>query len=473
MLMLLSVAACARDDEAGVTPATSPASVAVDRPNIVLVLTDDQDVGSLAYMPNVQKDLVQQGTTFTNAFVTTSLCCPSRTSTLTGRYAHNHGIRSNALPDGGFALARSTGVERSTVATWLHDAGYTTGFFGKYLNNYNEFSYVPPGWDQWVYVSSYQLSAATENGKRVKYPAPYAYVPEFLTQRAVAFVDSSASHRRPFMLMLWYKAPHAPATPAAKYAGRFSSFTPARTPSFNVIGPNLPLLPRQPLTPAQIAASDALYRARLESLLSVDDGVHSVIAALARNQLLDNTYIIYTSDNGLLTGEHAVTDSKNLAYEESIRVPFVVRGPGVRRNARRSHFVLNIDLAPTFADIAHAAVPPNVDGRSLKPLFDGLSPAWRRAFLVEHWGMITEDDSTVLDPSSRTVSSVGIRDRSALYVEWQGGQKEYYKLSVDPYELTNRAATNKDAKTLYAPWLAKMRNCAAAACRALEDAPPQ
>ncbi len=405
------------------------------RPNIVVILTDDQRWDQLAGMPNVRSLLVGRGMTFTNAFVTTSLCCPSRASILTGQYAHHTGVLD------GSATGRPGGApafdDTSTLATWLHDGGYTTALVGKYLNDLSGLptGYVPPGWDRWFGIAQaahqdrYYGYELNENGRIVQYGHdPGDYTTTVLQSKAVGFVDHA---REPFFLYVAPVAPHLPATAAPGDAGAFADEPASQPPSFDEadVSDKPELRDTPPLGTHGAAEVTAVGRRMLASLLGVDRAVKAVVDAVASRGELSNTYFFFTSDNGFLLGEHRLV-GKIWPYEESIRVPLVVAGPGIPRDAARPEIALNIDLAPTIAALAGVTPGLPEDGRNLVPLLHGRHPAWRSAFVEEFLG-----DA----PSQPRFDAV--RTERYLYVEYEDGSRELYDLRADPYELSNLIGT--------------------------------
>ncbi len=312
-------------------------------PNVVLILTDDlalEDVNedSLENMPNL-KALMEQGTTFENAFVSNSLCCPSRATILRGQYTHNHQIMSNEPPRGGFEKFRLLGHEDSTMATWLQERGYRTAFFGKYLNGYSD-THVPPGWDEWYGVAGNYLShMLNENGHIVNYDPETDYDTDVLSDKTSDYVERTAGSDppffttdRPFLMWIGTKAPHQPATPAPRHEDDYADVPLPRTPSFDekdVSDKPRWVADNPPLSADQKQYMEELHRKRLQSMLAVDDMIGDLVDSLRRSNELDDTYIFFTSDNGFHLGEHRLGAGKWTAYEEDIRVPLVVRGPGV------------------------------------------------------------------------------------------------------------------------------------------------
>lgn len=454
----------------GPPPSSPPPPPPSGPPNIILILTDDQDAASIAFMPNVQSILVAHGTTFENFFVSDPICCPSRASILRGQYVHNHQVLSNVLPSGGFSRFLALGHEQSTIATWLQAAGYRTGLFGKYLNGYPGAvpTHVPAGWDAWYspisgaviggWTFSYELN---ENGQIVTYGSqPADYFTDVLRGKAVPFIRDAAQQTAPFFIYLSTSAPHYPYTPAPRHQTALAGVQLPQPPSFNEADvsdkpswiQSLPLL-----SASQIMQLGDVYRARLRSLLAIDELLGEVVAVLEETGELANTFIFYTSDNGYHLGIHRHREDKTTPYEEDIRVPLIVRGPGVPAGRTVDYLVSNIDLAPTFAELGKATLPPFVDGRSLVPLLGSSAPAqWRHALLVEY-----NKATPGLIPSHRA-----IRARDTVYVEYATGNKELYDLSADPFQLVNKAATAPPAViAIWAARLAALKQCSASSCR--------
>jgi N-acetylglucosamine-6-sulfatase len=478
--------------------AQNRSSAAGARPNILFLLTDDQDLllDSLAYMPNVRSLIAEQGITFSNDFVPLSLCCPSRSSILTGQYAHNHRVYTNAAPDGGFKIFFENGLEDRTIGTALHAAGYRTGLLGKYLNAYpagTETTHVPPGWDEWdvpVGGAAYNEFNYTlnQNGTLIRHGhTPADYLTDVMAARAVQFIRAAAADKVPFFLYLGTYAPHKPFTPAPRHAQLFPGVQAPRTPSFNEAnvrdkpdaGRKLPLL-----GPADIALLDTQYRLRLQSLQAVDEMVAALISTLRDSGQLDNTYIFFTSDNGYHLGQHRRKAGKYTPYEEDVRVPLLVRGPGVPAGRTVDAFTENVDFAPTFAALGGATLRGRGDGRSLVPLLSGNPPpaSWRRAVLLEQFAFHETPEGTggVLEPSETTEAAgvqeypthLGLRTPAYKYVEYSTEEREYYDLVNDPHELQNLASQmstkflNRLSGIVHA-----LSTCTGETCRRLEAQP--
>ena len=467
------------------------------RPNIILIVTDDLDSRAVQAMPNVQTLLAAQGVRCHRNFVTTPLCAPSRASLFRGQYAHNHGVLTNAGDQGGFPAFHALGLEASTLATWLHRAGYRTGLFGKYLNRYPKSArknWAPPGWDVWAalldrganYYTDFSLN---EDGATVNYSTDSEeYLTDVLSDKTAAFVRDSAESGHSFFAYVAPYAPHAPSTPATRDADAFAAAAAPRVPSFNETdtADKPPWLRDHPLlTPDQIANIDERERQRLRSLLAVDDLVANLVAALIDSGQLDRTYILFTSDNGFQLGEHRLPLGKQTAYDESIGVPLIVRGPDIPAASAVEAITLNIDLAPTIAEWCGIAAPAFVDGLSLAALLSGAAPSDRRhVALIEEFDTAKsispassdtgtpsseddpdETDSGAISPANPP-SYRAIRGDDLLYVEYGDGERELYDLAADPYELTN-IADRADPVTLdrLSATLVALSSCKAATCQ--------
>ncbi len=454
-----------------------------DRPNLVLVYTDDLDTASMAQLGGIRQVMAEEGATFARSFVSYSLCCPSRATALTGRYSHNHGVYHNVPPTGGEPEFRRLGADRSTLGTWLQDAGYRTAFIGKYMNGYND-TYVPPGWDKWfARMGRYTAYTMNDNGTTVSYdPATehdtdlYArhsndYITSVYEEEGDQFVDNAAGARKPFFVLISTDAPHQPAVPPTRHQGRFADAALPRPPSFderNVSDKPEWVRHTPRLTARQIDRMERLYRGRLDSMLGVEDLLRSLVAKLAENGELANTYIVFTSDNGYHLGQHRLPHGKRTVYEEDIAVPLMVRGPGVPPGTVRPHLVVNNDLAPTFADLAGASAP-GADGRSFAPLLTADPPpvpSWRKRILVENWR------SPTVNGISPIPNFKAVRTGNMLYARYASGERELYDLRTDPHQLRSRKpghpANRRPVKRLQAG-LRALQHCAAEACASAED----
>jgi N-acetylglucosamine-6-sulfatase len=456
----------------GVPPRT--AGTVPARPNIVFVLTDDLSTDLVKYMPQVQA-LQARGLTFSDYFVSDSLCCPSRSSIFTGNFPHDTGVFSNVGPDGGFHVFYERGEEQSTFNVALQLAGYRTALMGKYLNGYLggpaqspvPATYVPPGWDQWDVAGlgypeyDYQLN---ENGTLHYYGhRPRDYLTDVLARRGVDFINSSAASGQPFFLELATFAPHRPYTPAPRDAKLFPGLKVPRPASFDVLPTNPPrwLAGHPPLTARRIRRINRVFRLRVQAVQAVDDMLGKIEAALAARHLRRNTYIVFSSDNGLHTGEYRLLPGKLTAYDTDIRVPLVIAGPRVPVGKKTDVMAENVDLAKTFTAIGGITMAG--DGHSLMGLLEGQTPAdWRDAILVEHHGPDAgpADPDAQTRPSGNPTTYEAMRTHGFLYVEYADGEREFYDLRSDPSELHNVAGnlTAVELARLHAELVA-LENC--------------
>ena len=439
------------------------------RPNVIVLMTDDQTVESMRVMPNTKVLLADQGVTFTNNFVSYSLCCPSRSTFLTGQYAHNHGVWGNSPPNGGYYKLDST----NTLAVWLSHAGYQTIHLGKYLNGYGTRSAteIPPGWGQWFGTpdpSTYQYFnyKINENGTLVSYGADAAsYKTDVESRKAVDIIRRQQVDPRPYFLWIAFLAPHSGgprepddpagmATPAVapRHRNAFATLPLPTPPSFNeadVSDKPAGIRNRPALTAATIGKIRENYQQRLESLLGVDEAVAQIVNELTVTGQLDHTYILFTSDNGFFHGEHRLPSGKVLLYEPSIRVPLILRGPGIPHGQNRSQLVANIDLAPTIVAATHAARGRVMDGRSLLPIARDPLVHYGRDILLE------------------TPTYSAIRTPRWLFAQHVTGEQELYDLARDPNELVSLHADFRYAriKADLALRLARLRGCSGPVCR--------
>lgn len=475
------------------------------KPNVLFILTDDLDFGEIAQMPHLKSLIADHGVSFSNYYASVSLCCPSRSTTLRGQYSHNTGVETNGGSNGGFETAHRLGIESSTIGTWLQADGYDTALIGKYLNGYPDTvaeTYVPPGWNMFASPAAghpysefnYTLNV---NGSLVKYgSAPEDYGTDVYVKRAQDFITSSAAAHKPFFTYLAVYAPHQPATPAPRDANLFPGAKAPRTPAYNaadVAGKPqfIQNLPR--MTPKVQQRVDDLYRRRIQSLQAVDLGISHLVDTLRSTGQLDNTYIVFTSDNGFHLGQFRMPAGKQTAYDFDIHLPLIVRGPGVPSGQTAHQLVGNIDLAPTFAAMAGTQPASFVDGRSFLPLAHDPSSTqpWRDAYLVEHWqendGPGNRDGAPLepgdLDQTSPTTTVRrsraslnnipeyhAVRTDQYVYIEYSTGERELYDVKADPYELHNIVTTaSPQLVRRLQTELAALKGCKAESCRVAED----
>ena len=472
----------------------SPASAA-QRPNIVVVMTDDQTAEELAAMPATNELIAGKGVTFERAFVSYPVCCPSRATYLTGQYAHNHGVMGLYPPTGGYGRLDKA----NTLPVWLRRAGYHTSHIGKFLNGYGdqEPADVPPGWDDWhatVDYSTYRMWGYTlnDNGRFRRYGRPFDELPAFyqtnvLTEKALALIDERAG-RGPFFLSLNYLAPHHEDRRIQRRTGRIVRSAPGDEGALASHPLRLPASfdeadisdkPRflrrraRPLTPADVARIRKDAFSRRDALLAVDRGVARIVSELREHRQLRNTFIVFTSDNGYMQGQHRVRSGKMLPYDPSSQVPLLIRGPGIPAGERSRELVANVDLAPTVAQIARAAPSVTADGRSLLPFARRPGLRSRRAILHEtggkRWvGLRGQDESPNRGRSLRRVLTYrAVRTAGWLYVRYRGGSSELYDLRRDPHQLDSRHADPAYRRTRRALQreLRRLAHCRGDACR--------
>jgi N-acetylglucosamine-6-sulfatase len=415
------------------------------RPNILFILTDDQrfDTVGLTHsldgvtpvMPTVLNEIANKGVTFQNGFVTTDLCAPSRSSLLTARYSHTTGVHDNGGLDGGFIAFNDS----STLPVWLKAVGYRTGIYGKYINGYAPAApYQAPGWDEWHVFKqvNYFNYTLVENGAQNAFGSADAdYSTDVLRDKAVQFIHDSAGGP-PFFLYFAPKAPHAPATPAPRHAGMFSSIPPWRPPNYNeadVSDKPAWVQAIAPWGPVKRANQDAFDRMQLETLQAVDEAVAALIQALRDIGQEQNTMIVFQGDNGYSWGSHR-WEPKQCPYEECMRVPLIIRyAPLAPLPRTETGFGLNIDHGVTIAELAGANPGAGADGASLVRLLDGTATSWRTDFLEEHWDATPGDETDV--GSIPTYAEV--RGTQWKYNEYHTAEKELYDLLGDPFELGN------------------------------------
>ncbi len=427
-----------------------------NRPNVILILADDLDK-AVFERSTLDSPWVPNGMSFINAVDTTPLCCPSRASILRGQYAHNTGLvrNNNDQPHGGAAYFRQQGLDERTVATILQANGYKTWFGGKYLNGYGTEGeapgYVPPGWDSWqAYLGA---AAANVDGQIVQFP--FQHYTDWLSERAEKFIEAQQGSSRPFYMHIAPFDTHEPLTIPPRHEAAYPEQRAPRPPSFDEadISDKPAWVRDEPRVNDRRAAEyDQLQVTRMQSALTLEDLCRNVISALERTGQLDDTYLVFMSDNGYHMGLHRMRSPKGSPYVESHEVPFVVRGPGVPAGASFDRLVANIDIAPTMLDLAGVGVPSWMDGRSLRPFFDGTAPgSWRNSLLVENMG----------GAGDRPPYS-GVRHQDEVYVEYASGEEEYYDLRADPYQLENRP---QDAPRAMKEALAALEDCAGDGCR--------
>lgn len=475
---------CTGDSDGKDTDASeSPDAAGKSRPNIVFVLTDDLSENLVPYMPHV-REMAEKGVSFPNYYVTDSLCCPSRSTIFTGDYPHNTGVFTNNGDDGGYGAFTKNGGEEKCFADSLRKAGYRTGFMGKYMNGYtpdgeqrrpergggrgrggegarqadpaaaggedatDAGTAVPPGWDEWDVAGDgykqydYDLN---ENGKVTHYGSdPEDYLTDVLSDRATSFVDDSVKAEKPFMLEVSTFSPHGPATPAPRDEDTYPTVEAPRTAAYDKAPTPAPEWQKglKPLSAQEKKEIDRKFAKRVRSVQAVDDLVGRVQKQLAEKGIADETYFVFSSDNGFHMGEHRLRPGKQTAYDTDINVPLMVTGPGVSAGEKVPQIAENTDLSPTFQELAGLEPPSDTDGRSLAPLLHGEQPDdWREAALVEHHrgGSRRGDPDAAPENAGNPPDYAAIRTDKELYVEYADGQREFYRTDSDPDQLRNRA----------------------------------
>lgn len=418
----------------------SAAADVLYRPNFVVVNLDDMAAHDLSYMPRVNQLLVGSGTTFTNSFVPTSLSGPSRASLMTGQYSHTNSHFDTAAPLGGEVnLDPST-----TLSVALDAAGYRTAAFGKNetspsLLESSRPGDPPPGWDEFSTGSINPGDSLEEgmyyfrDGVRSVVPPELDGSTEIWTKLSESFIQRYGGGDSPFMLYLAPIIMHRPYSPTTEYAGTLDDAELWRPPSYNIVPPDVVNL--SPKT--NLEAADTNRQKHLETLQSGDEAVERIYRALEAAGALDNTIFVFTADNGLMWGEHAQFSNKNLFYEESLRVPLVIRDGRMPQARVASQMALNIDVAPTIAHLAGTALGGKVDGVDLLPVIHGATTSLRSAFITEHkWS----EGYDFVEQGFGT-GGVGIRTQTWKYVEYQSGKIELFNLATDPFEMRNLGAS--------------------------------
>jgi N-acetylglucosamine-6-sulfatase len=481
---------------------SSAAAATAERPSFVVIQTDDQTLDQLyaafgqpklQAMPNTLNLIAKRGETFNRYYVSYPLCCPSRVSLLTGRYAHNNGVKGNIQPNGGYFGFSFRAAYTHNLATWLQGAGYRTIHVGKFLNGYGDEPYssgneVPPGWSAWHtvlnadtdhYYYGYKLNnngvvegpygdsgswETREYGVRDDPGCPFAplngqpcyYETDMLTNLATQELRNT-SPEQPFYLQLDYTAPHGdfrkPAGPEPAprnydwFKGAplphnrgqgFDEGNVSDKPSFIREAPYLGL--------SEIHTYRVYYDKALESLRSIDDGVKLLVDTLGSLHRLRNTYIIFTSDNGFFYGEHRLLGGKFLAYEPSTHLPFLIRGPGIKPGSESGEIVGNIDIAPTVLELAGVKPDKSLDGRSMKPFFEDPNLRTLRPYLFESF--VETDDvneaGAIAEPGDQSRSTAQHSSgKSAIPQLQQRGEatasilappKDYEGIRLGPYK---------------------------------------
>jgi N-acetylglucosamine-6-sulfatase len=462
--LLALLAACG----IGAGSAATSARSAPAKPNFLVVMTDDQTVGELSVMSQTKRLIADQGVTFDRFITSYPLCCPSRTTFLTGQYSHNHGVLGNGTPIGGYPAFD----KNDTLASWLQNDGYHTIQIGKFLNGYplpGDKTEVPPGWNEWFACldsseNNYFDYTLNQNGTLHHYgSAPSDYKTDVYGDIALNSLRQRAAlgtSGQPWFMFLAFTAPHLPAHPAPRDRGRFRHRPLAKAKSFNEANVSdkprfIRKLPR--FTSAKVRKITRAYRARLETLLSVDRVVGRLVGELRSDGMLNDTYIVFMSDNGFLFGQHRLAKGKYVAYEGSSRTPTLMRGPGLPSGAHSKALVANVDMAPTLVELAGATPTVTMDGSSLLPYATDPHRTNPRPVLLE---------ANTKDDPSPGLPYTGIETQRYKYIHYRDGEEELYDLKRDPGELRSRHHDPhyRRTKRALAARLAQLRICSGASC---------
>jgi N-acetylglucosamine-6-sulfatase len=456
--------------------------------NIVFVLTDDQFPGTENAMPRLKNNITSEGLKFTNMISTFPLCCPGRATIQRGQYAHNTRIYGNSLPLGGWEKFERRGEHKSTIATWLNGAGYQTGLFGKYMNNYTDplippgwgpfgkyINYytaplIPPGWDRWYAWDGPQEGWASVNDQGNHNPLDRQEADSLVKDKALRFLSHRLDHAAPVFAFVSFGAMHEPYYHAKIDDDKFEGARIPRTGAFNEDDVsdkpsyvrNLPKL-----SSSDVTELDNTYRNGLRSLMRVDRFIGEASDLLRRKGEMGNTYFIFYTDNGVHFGQHRFEHRKLQAYEEDVNFPLIIRGPGIPHGVANRKLVGNHDIAPTLARMGGANIPAFVDGRSFLELAKDATTPWPRTAIlserkINRWDML--------------------RMKGKVYTRYEKGGKEYYDLAKDPHQVHNAlgasdttyAAPDRATLAYYEQRLDDLYSCRVdgpLTCKEAEDAP--
>ncbi|KAJ5808977.1 hypothetical protein N7474_010246 [Penicillium riverlandense] len=451
------------------------------QPNILFIITDDQDLqlNSVAYTPLIAKHLRDKGTAFANHFVTTSLCCPSRVSLWSGKLAHNTNVTDVSPPYGGYPKFVERGFNDNFLPVWLQQAGYDTYYTGKLFNAHTVENYDSPhvngfnGSDFLLDPYTYAYLNATfqrNHDPPVSYEGQHTT--DVITEKALGFLNDALEGDRPWFVALAPISPHSNVDPARlnddvtfsapipleRHRHLFEDVQVPRTEHFNPDEPSgvswIQDLPKQNETIVEY--NDHFYRSRLRALQGVDELVEAAVTRLEESGQLDNTYIIYTSDNGFHIGQHRLPPGKTCGFEEDIRVPFFIRGPGVPQGVVQNAVTTHIDLAPTFFQLAGIPARDDFDGTPI-PINSSSKTTRHEHVTVEYWGKgVAEGAFGYIGPNGSNM--IGNHTYKALrligegynlyYSVWCNNEHELYDLSTDPYQLHNLYPSNSRANSM-------------------------
>jgi N-acetylglucosamine-6-sulfatase len=432
-----------------------------DRPNVVLIVTDDQTAYDLRWMPHTRRLLGDHGVTYRNFLSPHPLCCPARAELLTGQYAHNNGVHHNSGPWGGWEAFNPT----NNIGLWMQAAGYSTALVGKYLNGYHGQEPRVPGWDMFdpTIRGTYSPYGITMGNNYDPVRFDDVYTADLVNRRTLSTIRRFAKLDKPFFVYSSQLAPHGmhvnghwvPPVPAPRHRGMFRH---VRPPSFSD-----PAYDERDLSDKYQDYRDGsnvsrermarVFRGRVESLQAVDEAVRDTVRALKRLGELRNTVIMFTSDNGMMLGEHAFY-GKNTPWEEALRIPMVVRGPGIPTGVVRRQTMTLVDIAPTILDLGDAVAPVPQDGRSLLPTLNSAAAPGYATNLIQGG----DDDAPWLFR--------GVRTRRYTYVMFANGFVEMYDRKRDPHQLRSVAGmpTYADVERELQRRSLLLQNCVGPAC---------
>ncbi|KAH8883341.1 arylsulfatase precursor [Thozetella sp. PMI_491] len=436
------------------------------KPNFIYIMTDDQDLrmNSIDYQPALQKHFVNEGTFFSRHFCTVSQCCPSRVSLLTGKAAHNTNVTALSLPYGGYLGFVQNGWNERYLPVYLQGAGYNTYYTGKLMNSHSTTTYnnpFPAGWngsdfliDPGTYI---YYNCTTQRNRDPPVSNPGVYSTDLIASKALGFLDEAAVAGGPFFLGITPIGPHgetiptdtgvgfyAP-VPADRHKDLFPDVKVPRTPNFN---PNVSSSASWIKTLAKqnetfVAYNDDFYRKRLQALQAVDDLIEGVFTWLhAHPDIMDNTYIIYTSDNGFHLGQHRLPPGKTCNIEEDINVPFFVRGPDVPKGKVVDYATSHTDILPTIFELAGIPLLDDFDGEPIPFIPSIKSQGKSEQVNIEFWGdgglegKYSEFTVKGANNTYKTVRIVG-KEYNLMYTVWCTNEHELYDMTVDPYQMNN------------------------------------
>lgn len=482
------------------------------RPNIVVLQTDDQTIEDLSVMPGARALIARRGVNFSQMITPFAICCPSRAAQMTGSYPHNNGVQANFPPAGGYVPWEKKSGNKF-IGKWLKDAGYHTVHIGKYINGYaygnRRNAPVPKGWSEWhgstdpstYQMWGYRLNEPDGSKKYGKFPIqnPKKYSSDVYGAKAIKIVKQQAKVPGPFYMQVEFLAPHVetvplkgkllpkswvdvddpdagtgiqtiPPRPAPRHKNFFNDMPLQQDPSFNEADVsdknefvrNLPLLSDEKVE--ELVEDN---RQRRRSLLAVDEAITGIVAALKKTRQYKNTVIVMMGDNGYLLGQHRISMGKYFPYEPALKIPFMMSGPGIRKNAQIDDLVSLIDLAPTLLDFARVKPTGRVpDGMSLKPALTGKKAPRNRSVLLS--------SGPQRGPNGEFLPLFdGIRSAHYVWFRFEDGFEEMYDLRADPYELTNVAGDPAYASIrgrLVADW-ERLKDCSGRSCRRVATGP--